>query len=137
MLFTAVPFATGGGQIVKAGDTIKDFSKVTVVGETMSRVKKVAESVNAVDNLYSGLKSYRKLSSKGIVGKAIAEVGGKLQNAAWLYGKLRAGYTIVDIGIDANRMTRSSSYMMETVIMTIWKAKNIIKGVIKFWQVEK
>ena len=134
LLLAVVPFATGGGQIVKAGDTINDLSKVTVVGETMSRVRKYAQSVNAIDNLYDGFQAYGKLCSKGKVGKVLAEIGGKLDNAAWLFGKLRSGYTVVDIGIDVTREARSSSYIMETVVMTFWKIKNVIKSAIKIWQ---
>ncbi|MDE5547203.1 MAG: RHS repeat-associated core domain-containing protein [Anaeroplasmataceae bacterium] len=51
--FAAIPFVTGGGgQVVKLADVaddISDFSKVTVVGETMTRVKTVSQFVNATD----------------------------------------------------------------------------------------
>lgn len=57
LIFTAVPFVSGGGQVVKMAniaDEIRDFSKVTVVGETMRRVQTVSQFVNATDNLYEG-----------------------------------------------------------------------------------
>lgn len=42
LAFAAIPFVTGGGgQVVKlanVADDISDFSKVTVIGESMSRV---------------------------------------------------------------------------------------------------
>ena len=129
-LFTLLPVVTGGGQIVKLAnvtDDLKDLSKVTVVGETMSRVNQVAKTVNATDNLYQGFKSYRKWAAQGIVGKTFAEIIGKSSNAFWLYGKLRSGYKVIDIGIDITRETRSSSYMLERAIMSTWRYRNLWK----------
>jgi|GEM_PF-1944526 len=138
ILFAVVPFVTGGGgQIVKlanVADDIADFKKVTVVGETMSRVQTVSQFVNATDNLYDGFKAYNKLSSQGKLGKAIAEIGGKLDNLSWLYRKLRKGYTVIDIGIDVlkvsektGRLVRSSSYLFERILLKVWKYRNIWK----------
>ena len=61
-------------------------------------------------------------------GKVLAEVGGKVSNIAWLYGKVRTGYTIVDIGIDIGRVGRSSSYMTERIFLGIWQSRNIWKS---------
>ena len=138
ILFAVVPFVTGGGgQIVKlanVADDIADFKKVTVVGETMSRVQTVSQFVNATDNLYDGFKAYNKLSSQGKLGKAIAEIGGKLDNLSWLYRKLRKGYTVIDIGIDVLKVSektgslvRSSSYLFERILLKVWKYRNIWK----------
>ena len=129
-LFTAVPFATGGGQIIKlynAADSIKDMSKITVVGETMSRLHNIAQKYNAVDNLYGGFKAYNRLCDFGKGGKVLAEIGGKLDNAFWLFGKLETGYTIIDAGIDVTRKKRSTSYVMEQIIMASWKNRTIAK----------
>jgi len=135
--FAAIPFLTGGGgQVVKladVGDALYDLSKVTVIGETMTRVKTVSQFVNATDNLYDGFKSYGKLSSLGKGGKALAEIGGKASNLAWLYGKVRCGYTVVDIGIDIGRTTRSSSYITEKVFLGIWKHRNKWKLLYHIW----
>ena len=131
ILFAAIPFVVGGGgQIVKlanVADDISDFSKVTVVGESMTRVKTVSQFLNATDNLYDGFKIYNKLSDLGIGGKILAEIGGKVDNVAWLYGKLRSGYRVVDIGIDSTRIIRSSSYIVERVTMCLWKNRNLWK----------
>lgn len=43
-----------------------------------------------------------------IGGEVLAEIGGKSTNIAWLYGKLRSGYKVVDIGIATARTIRSS-----------------------------
>ena len=131
--FAAIPFVTGGGgQVVKlanVADDISDFSKVTVIGESMSRVQTISQFVNAIDNLYDGFKSYKKLSSLGKGGKVLAEIGGKSSNIAWLYGKLRSGYKVIDIGIDTVRTTRSSSYIVERITIAIWKSRNIWKWI--------
>ncbi len=133
LAFAAIPFVTGwGGQVVKlanVADDISDFSKVTVIGESMSRVQTISQFVNATDNLYDGFKSYKKLSSLGKGGKVLAEIGGKSSNIAWLYGKLRSGYKVIDIGIDTVRTTRSSSYIVERITIAIWKSRNIWKWI--------
>lgn len=133
LAFAAIPFVTGGGgQVVKlanVADDISDFSKVTVIGESMSRVQTISQFVNAIDNLYDGFKSYKKLSSLGKGGKVLAEIGGKSSNIAWLYGKLRSGYKVIDIGIDTVRTTRSSSYIVERITIAIWKSRNIWKWI--------
>ena len=131
ILFAAIPFVvSGGGQVVKlanVADDISDFSKVTVVGESMTRVKTVSQFLNATDNLYDGFKIYNKISDLGTGGKILAEIGGKIDNVAWLYGKLRSGYRVVDIGIDSTRIIRSSSYIVERVTMWLWKNRNLCK----------
>ena len=128
--FAALPYVSGGGQVVKlvnVADDISDFKKITVVGETTTRVKTVSQFVNATDNLYDGYKMYDIYSSAGKAGKLVAEIGGKADNLLWLYDKLRRGYTVVDIGIDATRVARSSSYMFERILLWGWKNRNIFK----------
>ena len=107
VVFAIVPFATGGGQIVKLADVsdkILGLVKVTVVGETMARVRTISQFFHATENLYDGFKAYDKLRGLGLGGKILAEIGGKSDNLFWLYGKLRQGYTIIDIGIDAGKI---------------------------------
>ena len=137
LAFAVVLFVSGGGQVVKlsnVGDKITDFSKITVIGETMSRVQIVSQFVNAADNLYDGFTYYNKLSSLGKGGKILAEIGGKISNITWLFGKLRKGYTIIDIGIDISRVSsktgrliRSSSYITERIFLGIWQSRNLWK----------
>ncbi len=135
--FAALPFATGGSQVVKlanVSDKVSDFSRVTVIGETMTRVQTVSQFVNAADNLYDGFKYYDKLNSLGKGGRVLAEIGGKTSNIMWLYGKARSGYTIIDIGIDISRvsnktgkLSRSSSYITERIFLSVWQSRNIWK----------
>ena len=128
----AIPFASGAGQIIRTPDIVKgitSLSKVTVIGETMDRVKAFAKTVGALDNLYGGFKAYPKLSALGKGGIILAEIGGKATNIAWLYNKLRSGFTVFDIGIDVLRSTRSSSYIVEQIVIGIWTTQNVIKGI--------
>ena len=130
VFFAFVPFLSGGGQVVKlanVADNVSDFKKVTVIGETMQRVQNVSQFVNATDNLYDGFKYYKKLSKLGKGGKVFAEIGGKVSNIAWLYGKVRKGYTVIDIGIDIGRVTRSSSYIVERTFLIVWQNRNLWK----------
>jgi RHS repeat-associated protein len=134
--FAAIPFVTGGGgQVVKVANVADDFmdiKKITVIGETMDRVKDTAMMLDCLDNLYDGFKYYGKLSNLGKGGKVLAEFGGKASNIAWLYGKLRSGYRVIDIGIDSTRLIRSSSYIAERIALEIWKSRNIWKWVYHF-----
>lgn len=93
----------------------------------MTRVKTVSQFVNATDNIYDGFKAYDTLKDLGKGGKALAEIAGKADNMVWLYGKLRKGYTVIDIGIDTIRTARSSSYFFERILLNIWKYRNIWK----------
>ena len=131
MAFAVLPFVTGGGgQVVKVAnvtDDIMDIKKVTVIGESMDRVKDTAALFDRLDNLYDGFKYYGTLSDLGKGGKVLAEIGGKVDNVLWLYGKLKSGYKVVDIGVDLARTTRSSSYIAERIFAAIWKYRNIWK----------
>ena len=144
VVFAVLPFVpAAGGQAIKLGgridnmfdlassmnklDNLYDLSKITVIGETMNRVRQVGRTYNVLDNLYDGFSLYDKLAAKGKLGTIFAEIGGKLSNAGWLFNKLRKGYTILDIGIDAVRTVRSSSYKLEKVILMLWKTRNIWK----------
>ena len=94
----------------------------------MDRVRDFAQHVGALGNLYDGFKWYTKLAELGSFGKVLAEIGGKTSNALWLLSKLRTGYTVFDIGIDANRTLRSSSYMLEQVVSFVWGTRNAWKS---------
>ena len=130
-LFAVIPFVTGGGgQVVKVAnvtDDIMDLKKVTVIGETINRVQDTAMLIGHTNDLYGGFKAYNKLSKMGKGGKILAEVGGKASNIAWLYGKVRSGYKIIDIGIDIGRIGRSSSYITERIFLGVWQTRNIWK----------
>ena len=135
VVFAVVPFVPSGlGQVIKVGDKLKDgfgvIKKATVVGETMDRVKDFAKNIDALDDLYEGFKYYKKLAQNGPLGKALAEIGGKISNATWLFDKLRNGYTVFDIGIDTSRKARSSSYTLEEIILFLWENRNVIKALL-------
>ena len=148
LAFAVIPFIPSvGGQVLKVGnhidnimdvgsainkvDNLQNIKKLTVVGQSMTeRVKPMARLYNAADNLYDGFTAYKKMEKMGKVGKFGAEVIGKSQNALWLYSKLRTGYTVLDIGVDAAKVSKkitSSSYKMEQIILKVWRSRNIWK----------
>ena len=147
ILFAVVPFVPGGGgQVIKSVKNLNKLratGKITVVGQTMSRVKKVGKLLHASDNLYDGFNSYNKIADLGSViykskktqkvykiGVIPAELLAKSHNALWLIGKLRSGYTVLDIGVDLAKISKgikSSSYAMEQIILMLWKMRNIFK----------
>ncbi len=92
-----------------------------------TRVRTVSQFVNATDNLYEGIKAYERISDLRKIQRGMVNIVGKVSNMSWLYGKLRQGYTIIDIGIDSTRMARSASYRLEKIGITVWKTRNIWK----------
>ena len=66
----------------------------------------------------------------------LAEIAGKSTNIAWLYGKVRAGYTVIDIGIDICRTRRSSSYIVEQIVLSCWQYRNAFKMMYHVWDGE-
>ena len=145
LVFAVVPFVpSGAGQIIKIGDkagdlaraankldNLNDVRKITSVGETMSRVEKMANVYGA--KVYGGFKSYKKLEKLGKGGKVIAEIAGKTHNLAWIVHKLRSGYTLLNVGYDALREIRGSSYTMERIIMMLWESRNVWKLYINYY----
>ena len=95
-----------------------------VVGETMQRVISYAQQIGA--ETYNGFKYYEKI--KNLFGSTIADLIGKADNALWLINKLSQQYQIFDIGIDPNRAARSSSYLLEQIILWLTKYKNIVNA---------
>ena len=94
------------------GDIIRIYNSET--GETVG------------EYVYDGFKFYDLLKDLG--------KGGKASNIAWLYGKLRSNYKVVDIGINIGRvrnktgkLVRSSSYIVERIVLDIWKSRNYWK----------
>lgn len=149
ILLAAIPFVPGGvGQIVKAGskvdniidttsainklDNLHDFRRVTMIGETMDRVKDGARAMGITDNLYDTWKGYDNMISLGKIKRATTI--SKAHNGLWLYNKLRSGYVVIDGGIDIYRTTgRSAYYLLESRILKIWKYRQIIKAPINMF----
>lgn len=98
-----------------------------VIGETMSRVIAYAQQIGA--SVYNGLKYYEKI--KALFGENIANILGKADNAIWLINKMMQQYKIVDIGIDVNRASRSSSYILEQIIIWLTRYKDVVKAFFK------
>ena len=106
ILLAAIPFVPAGvGQVVKVGnkvdniidtasalnklDNLQDFHKVTMIGESMNRVRGAASILGVTDNLYDAWKGYDAMISVGKIKRA--DRISKLHNGFWLYNKLRSG----------------------------------------------
>ncbi len=142
LLFMAIPFVTGGaGQIIKAGnriddavdvvnlinkvDNVNDLRKATIIGRDMDRVKDVASLLNKSDDVYDAWKGYNK-GAKGI-GKFYNNTVSVLHNSNWIFGKLRNGYTVIDIGMTTAHKGRGLYYGAERLIISVWQTRHVWK----------
>jgi hypothetical protein len=111
---------TGMGVGVASGGTV-------VIGETMRRVCSYADNIGA--KTYSGLINYSQLEDR--FGTKIANFLGKVDNAKWLLQQMSTNTKIVDIGIDMDRASRSSSYLMERILSFFYQNKEIVNKLVK------
>ena len=142
ILLAAIPFVPAGvGQVVKVGnkvdniidtasalnklDNLQDFHKVTMIGESMNRVRGAASILGVTDNLYDAWKGYDAMISVGKIKRA--DRISKLHNGFWLYNKLRSGYVVLDAGIDIFKATRSPWYKLESRIVKMWRYRQWVK----------
>ncbi|MBE6601038.1 MAG: RHS repeat-associated core domain-containing protein [Ruminococcaceae bacterium] len=148
VVFAVVPFVPSGvGQVIKAGnkidnaldvanainkvDNIQDIAKVTMVGRKMDRVTNTAKLIGKADNLYKVWKGYDRTAT-GI--KKIAHNGYSMfHNGRWLLGKLRQGYTVIDIGLSVTTKGRGLWYGTERVVLGLWETRNIWKLPINYY----
>ena len=151
LIFAVIPFVTSGvGQVIKVGnriddamdvasainkvDNFADMSKVTMIGRNMDRVRSTAELINQADNLYDVWKGYDK-TAKGVK-KFFHNAGSMLHNGGWLLGKLRSGYTVIDIGLTTTHKGAKALglwYGTEQVVSFVWKTRNLWKLPINFY----
>ena len=142
IIFAVIPFVPSGvGQTIKIGnkvdnamdvanainkiDNIQDATKVTIVGRNMPRVTDVAKYIGKADDLYKIWKGYDNAAT-GI--KRIMHDGiSMLDDARWMFGKLRNGFTVIDIGMTTTHKTLGIWYGVERVILGLWKTRNIWK----------
>ena len=50
-----------------------------------------------------------------------------LENGSWMFGKLRKGYTVIDIGTTTTHRGMGWYYGIERFVMAQWKYRNIWK----------
>ncbi len=151
IVFAVVPFVpSGGGQVVKVGnkientmdianainkvDNIQDAAKVTMIGRKMDRVTETARLVGIADNLYDVWKGYDK-TAKGA--KKFFHNGiSMLHDGGWLFGKLRKGYTVIDIGVTtAHKGLKGFGlwYGTERFVLGLWETRNVWKLPINYY----
>ena len=141
IVFAVVPFIpSGAGQIIKVGnkidnavdvanainkiDNIQDISKITVIGRSMNRVERTADLIGRTDDLYYMWKGFDSIKE---FNKFIGYTLSGLDNGAWIFSKLRKGYTIIDIGITTTHRAVGLYYGIERLIVALWKTRNVWK----------
>ena len=147
LLFAAIPFVTGGGQVVKLGnkidnvkdvasminrfDKLHDVGKAALIGRNMNRVKDTAKFLDRSVNLFSVWKGYDR-EAKGI--KMFLQNGVVWgQNSLWIYGKLRRGFTIIDVGISTAHKGVGVYYGMERFMVAVWETRNAWKALLHYF----
>ena len=148
LVFAVLPFVTSGaGQVIKVGnkidnaldvagvinkiDNMHDMSKVTMIGRNMDRVTDTAKLIGKADNLYDAWKGY-DATATGL--KRFAHDGiSMLHDAGWMFGKLRSGYTVIDIGITTLHKGWGLFYGVERFVIGIWKTRNLWKLPINYY----
>lgn len=147
IVFAVVPFVpSGAGQVIKAGnkidnaidvasainkiDNIQDLNKVTMIGRSMNRVTDTANIIGKADNLYDVWKGYDRVAS---FSKPLANGLSAAHNGGWLFGKLRKGYTVIDIGITTAHKGRGLWYGTERFVLATWRTRNLWKFPINYY----
>jgi RHS repeat-associated protein len=148
VVFAVVPFVPSGvGQTLKAGNKIdnavdvanainkvqnvQDISKVTVIGRNMERVTGTANLIGKADDLYDVWKGY-DTTAKGM--KKLLHNGLSMaHDGKWLFGKLRQGYTVIDIGLSTAHKGRGLWYGTERFVLGLWNSRNIWKLFVNYY----
>ena len=146
--FAVLPFVPAGlGQVIRVGnkidnaadvvsainkyDNIQDVSQVTVIGRNMSRVTDVAQLIGKEDNLYKIWKGYDVTATgvKRLIHNGISVA----DDALWMYGKLRSGYTVIDIGMRTVDIGWGFWYGAERFVLALWRTRNIWKLPVNYY----
>jgi RHS repeat-associated protein len=104
------------------GRVVQIAKKGVVIGESMSRVNRVARHTQAAT--YKGMPGYKAV--KFFKGEAAANKMGMANNEAWINRMMKYGVKISDIGLDSARAVRSPSYFMESMLTRGYSNLNII-----------
>ena len=146
-VFAVAPFVPSGvGQIIKTGnkfdnaadvastinkiEDIQNAKKVTMIGRDMKRVTSTAKLIGKAENLYDVWKGYDKVSS---ISKPLANALSATHNGSWLFGKLRQGYTVIDIGLTTTHKGRGLWYGTERFVLCVWETRNIWKLPVNYY----
>ena len=148
VVFAVVPFVPSGvGQVIKVGnkidnaldvanainkvDNIQDAAKVTMIGRNMDRVTDTANLIGKADNLYEAWKRYDATATgmKRLLHNGISMA----HNGSWLLGKIRHGYTVIDIGLSTMHNGRGLWYGTERFVLGLWETRNIWKLSINYY----
>ena len=130
----------GAGQVIKVGnkidnaadvvsainkvDNINDITNLTVIGRSMDRVRDTAVGIGRADDIYDMWKGFDSIKE---FNKPLGYALSGLENGSWMFGKLRKGYTVIDIGITTTHRGMGWYYGIERFVMAQWKYRNIWK----------
>ena len=147
VVFAVAPFVPSGvGQVIKVGnkidnavdvanainkiDNLQDATKVTMIGRNMDRVTKTADMIGKTDNLYKVWDRYDTAATgmKKIVHNGISMT----HDGCWLFGKLRQGYTVIDIGLSTMHKGNGLWYGTEKFVLGLWETRNLWKLLINY-----
>ena len=56
-----------------------------------------------------------------------------VQDTFWMFGKLRSGYTVIDIGITTLHIGSGIYYGAEHFVIGLWKTRNLWKLPINYY----
>ncbi len=148
VVFAVLPFVpSGAGQVIKVGnkidnavdvakainkvDNIQDATKITMIGRSMDRVTDTANLLGKTDNLYDAWKGYDKAATGA---KRVLHNGISVSHdACWMFGKLRSGYTVIDIGVTTAHRGVGLWYGAERFVVGLWKTRNFWKIPVNFY----
>lgn len=143
LVFVVIPFVpSGAGQVIKVGnkidnvldvasainklDNVHDLSKVTMIGRNGDRVKDTAKLLGMSDNIYKPWKGYK-------AAKFLPEARSIGHNGLWMFGKLRAGNIVLDIGMMTMHTSRGWYYGIERFVVGLWRTRHFWKLPINYY----
>lgn len=100
-----------------ADDAAIGADKSIVIGEGMGAVKTAAKNLQSQGINAKWYQAWSKNFPTNRLMTPSEFSAAQTRNAIWLNSKIKQGYTIYDIGIDATRLTRSPFYQLEKNIL--------------------
>lgn len=148
VLFAAIPFIpSGAGRLFRVGnkidnvtdvasaiskiDNLQDTGKIIIIGRNADRVSDTAKILDMSDSVFKAWKGFDNTSRglKRLLHNSITWG----QNLGWVFGKIRTGATIIDIGLDTSHVFFGIYYGMERMVIGLWRLRNIWKVPLNYY----
>ncbi|CAG0960205.1 tRNA3(Ser)-specific nuclease WapA [Burkholderiales bacterium] len=123
-----VATSAGGPSICFGIGGIAAAGRAIVIGEGMEAIKAAALALRGEGVGAKWYQAWGKNFPEGRLMTAEELEVALARNARWIEAKIRAGYKIYDIGIDATRATRSPFYELERAILKKFNYETIPMG---------